>query len=379
LPSGARGAKELAMPTTARSVITIKEVAAHAEVSIATVSYALRGHAKISLATRERVRQSAEALGYRPNPRVAGLMAHIRRAHGPSVGERIAFVWVHTTREECRSDPFLGSVLSGARQRAEQLGYALEEFWTEQPGMTDRRLSAILRSRGITGVVFSPVMHEVAVRLDFDWPRFASAVIGHARWVPELHHSGHHHYHAMSATLEEAARLGLRRPAVILNPEANERGRRAWHAAFLAFHPLPDEAPLLALPALPPNAAALRQWVGLRRPDVLILHRSDMVRQVRAWLPARERPFLACLHWSPDIAELPGIDQRFDLVAANAVDLVVGQLIANELGVPEVPRVTLFPGHWVDGRPGTPVAETTAPSAGVRSPAVAPRPRRGGG
>jgi hypothetical protein len=57
----------------------------------------------------------------------------------------------------------------------------------------------------------------------------------------------------------------------------------------------------------------------------------------------------------PDLSDLPGIDQRFDLVAANAVDLVVSQLITNERGVPPVHRVTLFPGQWMDG-PGAPAS-----------------------
>lgn len=337
------------MSSKPAKVITLKEVAARSGLSLATVSYALRGHAKIPPETRRQVTMVADALGYRPNPRIASLMAHIRRARGPSAGERIAFVWVHTPREETRHDPFLQEVVAGARQRAEQLGYHIEEFWTEQTGMTDHRLSTILKSRGITGVVFSPVMHEVTVTLNFDWSAFACAVIGHARWNPELHHAGHHHYHAMHATLEELRKAGYRRPAVILNPEANERGRRAWQAAFLAFHPLPRQAPALLLPDLPADATALRQWLARQRPDVLILHRSRMIRQIEAWLPASGAPQLCALHWSEDLGDMPGIDQRFDLVAANAVDLVVSQLIANETGVPEVPRVTLFPGQWIPG------------------------------
>lgn len=360
------------MSSKPTKVITLKEVAARSGLSLATVSYALRGHAKIPPETRLQVRAVADALGYRPNPRISSLMAHIRRARGPSAGERIAFVWVHTTRHEAHEDAFLQEVVAGARQRAEQLGYRIEEFWTEEPGMTDRRLSSILRSRGITGVVFSPVMHEVTVTLDFEWNAFACAVIGHARWNPELHHAGHHHYHAMHATLEELRGLGFRRPAVILNPEVNERGRRAWQAAFLAFHPLPSKAPDLLLADSPPNGATLRRWLAHRQPDVLILHRSRMIRQIEAWLPATGAPQLCALHWSNDLGDMPGIDQRFDLVAANAVDLVVSQLIANEAGVPEVPRVTLFPGQWIPGtkRPETAPLLRHAP-AGARA---APRP-----
>jgi LacI family transcriptional regulator len=344
------------MPTNPSKVITIKEVAARAGLSLATVSYALRNHPKIPAPTREHVLRVAQELGYRPNPRVASLMAHIRRARGPSAGERIGFVWVHTPKEETREDPFLRVVLAGAQQRAEQLGYQIEEFWTEDRSMSDRRLSNILKSRGITGVLFSPVMHEVTVALNFEWEAFACAVIGHARWNPEQHHAGHHHYHGMRSTLEELERLGCKRPAVILNPEVNERGRRAWQAAFLVFHPTPRKAPGLILPKMPASAAAMRRWLRLHAPDALILHRADMVRQVQAWLKPGDSTRLCCLHWSPDLKGVPGIDQRFDLVAGNAVDLVVSQLIANERGLPETPRVTLFPGQWIPAE-ATPATE----------------------
>lgn len=341
-----------------RPVITIKQVAEKCGLSVATVSYALRGKSKIPQATRDRVSAVAESLGYRPNPRVAGLMAHIRRARGPSSGERIAFVWVHTSKAESRTDPFLRTVFQGARHRAEQLGYILEEFWTDERGMTDRRLSDILKARAIGGVLFSPVMHEVTVRLDFEWEAFSCAVIGQAEWLPELHHSGHHHYHAMRLTLEELGRRGLRRPALVLDEQANERGRRAWQAAFMVYHPRPKEAAGLTLHGFPESADRLRGWLDRRRPDAVILHFTEMVRRYQSWAPANPERVVCALRWSPDLADLPGIDQRFDLVAANAVDLVVSQLITNERGVPAVHRVTLFPGQWMEGTTG---AGTAAP------------------
>jgi LacI family transcriptional regulator len=47
--------------------IGIKDVAAEADVSIAAVSQALRGTGRLSAATRERIRDTAERLGYRPH------------------------------------------------------------------------------------------------------------------------------------------------------------------------------------------------------------------------------------------------------------------------------------------------------------------------
>ena len=53
---------------------------------------------------------------------------------------------------------------------------------------------------------------------------------------------------------------------------------------------------------------------------------------------------------SLELNGIGGIDDRYDLVAANAVDLVVSQLNGNESGVPAIPRMLLFPGGWVEGK-----------------------------
>jgi hypothetical protein len=44
-----------------------------------------------------------------------------------------------------------------------------------------------------------------------------------------------------------------------------------------------------------------------------------------------------------------GIDVGHRMIAANAVDLVIGQLYRNERDVPSEPKKLLFEGHWVEG------------------------------
>ena len=70
--------KSFTVPAASKPVITLKDVAERAGLSLATVSYALRQHPKIPVETRERAAAAARELGYRPNPRVASLMAHGR-------------------------------------------------------------------------------------------------------------------------------------------------------------------------------------------------------------------------------------------------------------------------------------------------------------
>jgi LacI family transcriptional regulator len=330
-------------------VITLQQIAGAAGCSLATVSYALRDDSRIRPETRKRVQTVAEQLGYRPNPRFSALMSHIRQSRPVEAGERIAFVWVHTPQAESAKDPFLRQVFLGAKARAEALGYGLEQFWTSERGMTDRRLSQVMKSRGIVGVLLSPVMHEAEVTLDLEWASFAPAVIGSARWNPELHHAGHHHYMAMRMALERLAAAGCRRPMAILEADVNERARRAWEAAFTVFHPSRSAAPDLLWIGLPENRRAVARRMKTCRPDAIVVSAHAIVEQLRAVdiAVALELPIIN-LHWIPTAPEIGGVDQSYDMIAANAVDLVVSQLNSNETGVPPWPRMLLFPGRWVE-------------------------------
>lgn len=330
-------------------MITLQQIARAAECSLATVSYALRDDPRIRPETRAAVQKVAAQLGYRPNPRFSALMSHIRNSRPVAAGERIAFVWVHTPRAESARDPFLQRVFLGAKARAEALGYGLEQFWTAERGMTDRRLSQVMKSRGIVGVLLSPVMHEAEVTLDFDWAAFASAVIGSARWNPELHHAGHHHYLAMRMTLERLAAAGCRRPMAILEADVNERARRAWEAAFAVFHPNRKDAGELLWIGLPDDPRVVARRMKAGRPDAVVVSSHAVAEKLRRLdLAALARLPIINLHWLPTAPEMGGIDQSYDMVAANAVDLVVSQLNSNETGAPPWPRMLLFPGRWVE-------------------------------
>jgi LacI family transcriptional regulator len=54
---------------------TLRDLAGRLDVSVATVSRALAGHAQISAATRDRVAAMARELGYVPNRAARALVA----------------------------------------------------------------------------------------------------------------------------------------------------------------------------------------------------------------------------------------------------------------------------------------------------------------
>jgi len=341
--------KSFTVPATPKPVVTLKTVAQRAGVSLATVSYALRQHPKIPLATREIVATAARELGYRPNPRVAGLMAHIRGARVRPPAERIAFVWVHTSRRTAAENPYLRLVFKGAQARAERLGFALEEFWTDDSGMTERRLQDIIVARGITGVILSPVLTpETSLALDWDWSRFAAVVIGNVTWTPELHHVGHHHFLAMRTVLLELAKLGYTRPAAVVDAVIDERAKHAWTAAFLAHDPAGNRARFLHHLSDAKRTRDFAAWLGQGEADALIVSAVGQlaIPGVRA-VCRRKRLFVATLRWSAALPAVAGVDQCDDLLGAQAVELLIAQLHHNERGPPRDPGMMLFPGHWV--------------------------------
>ena len=340
--------KSFTVPTSTQPVVTLKAIARHAALSLATVSYALRGHPKIPPATRDRVAAAARALGYRPNPRVAGLMAHIRGAHVRPGVERFAFVWVHTPRRVSAENPYLRAVFRGAAARAERLGCALDEFWTDDPGMTDPRLQEIIVARGITGVLLSPVLTaETSLALDWDWDRFTAVVIGNVTWVPELHHVGHHHFLAMRTVLLELATLGCRRPAAVVDAVIDDRAKHAWTGAFFANHPEPARARELLHLHDPRRPRGLTDWLRRSGADALIVSTVAhlAVPGVRAFCRAARLP-VATLRLAGKIqSAIGGIDQGDELLGAQAVELLIAQLNHNERGPPRQPGMMLFPGR----------------------------------
>lgn len=325
--------------------VTLTRIAKVAGVSVSAVSYALRQDPRIAPATAARILQVAERLGYRPNPRVAALMSHIRGGRKVEEGERIGLIWMRTA-DIRRTNSYYEEIFASARRRAEQLGYGLEEFSLGTAGMTPARLAQILRSRGIAGILIAPLAgHQFRIQIDWNWNWFAPAVIGNALCEPELHHSGHHHAEGMRQAIDHLAGNGARRLSALLPESIDERAKRGWSASFCAHHPLRTQsASLLHLWDEDDGDKVAARWLRKTRSDFLLTTR-ELHHRFRAHLPPALKVALLDRTATND---LPGIDQGNETIAANAVDLVVNQLHSNERGAPQNVKMLLFPGKWCE-------------------------------
>ncbi len=331
--------------------LSLRDLAARLGVSHTTVSLALRNSPRLTPAMRQRVQREAQRAGYHVDPAVAALMARLRTIRTESVRETLGFVTAWATRDGWREAPNHARFFAGVERRAREAGFALDKFWLKEPGMTSQRMSRILRARGIRGLILCSLPH-VGGRLALDWKHFACVTKGLTVQHPPVHRVVSSHYEDMHLVLQELNRRRYRRVGLVLGEALSVRVDRAWLASFLLHQQDVDEGdrvpPLIA--RTPAAEDDFVRWHELHRPDVILF--SD--QPVRTWLERRQVSVprevgLVHLDWSPELAPLAGLDSNPELLGEAAVDLLVGQLQANELGIPKHEKIIAVRGQWVAG------------------------------
>ncbi|MFC4495389.1 LacI family DNA-binding transcriptional regulator [Streptomyces ovatisporus] len=130
--------------------IGIKDVAAAAGVSTATVSHILNGveGKRASAETRQRVQQVAEELGYAPNGLARGL--RLKRSH------TIGFV-----SDEIATTPHAGRMILGAQEAAAAEGLVLLLVNTSGDAELERTSIEMLLQRQVDGVLYAAMYHRI--------------------------------------------------------------------------------------------------------------------------------------------------------------------------------------------------------------------------
>jgi len=335
--------------------VTMQDIADAVSVSRMTVSRALRNDPRISQARREEIHATAARLGYRANPLVSALMAQLRGADPPEGSTLIAVVngggcrladlsenhpeYLHT-----RHRYFLGAV-----ERCRQLGYRAEEFIIENPEQ-DASLPRVLRARGIRSILFLPFPGRVNLS-GWALDSFAMAVVGYSIEEPDLHMALSDQFHNAENAMGMLRVRGFRRIGLVLDRTPNLRLSDQWRGAYAVQQdrlPAAERVPLLVLSADAPagKVQQLKQWLRDQRPDT-VMHISEHLPSILRKCGSDAPPAFT-LDRAKQNTSIPGIDQRQEQVAANAVDLIIGQLHRNEYGPPAVSKTMLTAGNWCE-------------------------------
>ena len=322
---------------------SLDSVARRAGVSKMTASRALRNAGRISAETRERVLAAARELEYRPNPLVQTLMSSVRRR---KIENAANLAWVTTERSP---RPAHRLIEKGAKERAEELGFGLEEIQPNGLGGGSARLRRVFRARGVVGAIIAPL--ATAGSIEFPWESIPVSAIGGSLISPRVHYVMAHYYHMMNQALTELTLRGYRRIG-FLNTRAMDA--RADHAPFASFgHPIRagDSSPELMMAFCDDwTSEQFRDWQRKNRSDVVLgVHSAAFDWLEAAGIHVPDDVSFATLSWSEARPNCAGIRHPWEAMGAGAVDLVVAQLHRNECGVPARRKAMLFEGDWVEG------------------------------
>lgn len=123
--------------------ITIKDVARELGVSYSSISRALNGKEGVSEATRKKILEKAEEMGYQPNDLARGLVNKISNAVGVIIPDI--------------NNPFFGEIIAGISDAAREKDYNLflcMSGWSPE----DERMNVdALRKKRVDGIILKPL------------------------------------------------------------------------------------------------------------------------------------------------------------------------------------------------------------------------------
>ena len=202
----------------------IKEVAAHAGVSVATVSRVLNDSPNVSAEARTKVLSAVETLRYRPNAVARSLRTEATRTLGLIIGDIL--------------NPFFGALARAVEDEARAAGYTVViGNADERPELQDHYVRTLLEQR-VDGLMICPTA-EVTPHVE-ECVRAGDPLVFLDRTlpgldVPSVRADGTEAIHRL---IEHVHRLGHRRVAFISGPESLSTGRertRAFEDAMRAY------------------------------------------------------------------------------------------------------------------------------------------------
>ncbi|GHC13334.1 LacI family DNA-binding transcriptional regulator [Cerasicoccus arenae] len=330
---------------------TQKDIAKLTDLAQATVSMALADNPRVSKETRKRVHEVAKQLGYRPDPNLTALSAYRKCSKSAKYQATLAWLVNDPESELWGTIPlFYRDYHLGAVERAKELGYQVEEHQLLSNGMTPKRLSGLLWTRNIPGILLSPQAGPNRT-MDFDFSKFSVVTFGHTLASPEVHTVVSHQSKSMIKLMEQIMKLGYKRPGLALSKQSNQRTLHNWSSAFWAAQqalPLENRVPMCFEDKI--TEQNFLPWFKEHRPDVVVTEQ----KQAPEWLNSvgeriPETLGLAYIALHDENSNYSGIHENSKLIGARALEFLVDLIHRREQGVPEVPLTLMIDGTWVEG------------------------------
>lgn len=265
--------------------------------------------------------------------------------------ELLPIAWLNSKpeRDAWSRLKYLSPYLEGARARALEMGYRLDEIWAREPGITMERISRILNQRGIEGVIISqPARH---VRLD--WTHLAGVSIDGALLVPNLHRVMSDNAFNLRIAVKALKRLGYRRIGICLPLTIDSFSDRVCRStAFYIQTTAPKVDRVRPLFYWYPEKTQnqIMTWLRRYKPEVVVGLDNYLVQWIKnSGYRVPEDVGVVHLALDDDVIDWAGIYSNKREIGASAAEFVISSVQNRRFGLPKAALSAFIRGTW---RPG---------------------------
>ncbi len=331
--------------------VTLRDIAKELGISHVTVSLALRDHPRISEATRQRVKQKAEEMGYHPDPMLSALSHYRLTSKEKPIQATLAWINPLQNPDKLLQHEEFSLYWNGAEQIAHQLGFKLEEFRTEDLSLP--RMNDIFKTRNIRGLLIAPLSWQTT-SIDwtkFPWQNYAAVRFGRSSTGPRLN--------CVTSAQETNTMMAFEQ---VLNKGYKRIGfcgagtpRRMFSAGYLRAQQLLPKNQQLPIAyfqqdSTPDEQRALaKKWIAKNQPDAIITddrNLPEFLNDLGYRVPEEIGLVTTSIH---DTQIDAGVDQIPEEIGRAAVRMLIAQINEHQFGIPEIRAQMLVEGRWVDG------------------------------
>lgn len=333
--------------------MSLRDIAKQLGVSHSAISLAMRDHPRVSQALKEKVRRTAEALGYQPDPMLAALAHYRRDKSSKPITACLGWINAWPRPEELHALKEFHCYWNGAHAAAAKFGYRLEEFRLDGE-FTPKRLHQILHTRGIRGLLLPPHAEQPEWG-DFPWENYPVVRFGRSLHEPRTHLVTSDHVANTILAFKRIRELGYPRIGFVTSEQTmNERGH-LFEAGFLVAQRLIEEP--LRLPVFVTSQfktedrpKAFTAWVKKTKPDAILTDMPEVPGLLKhAGLRVPEDIGLAVTSVLDTGADT-GINQNPEEIGRVGFLMLNSVINDGSRGIPSIFRQILVEGTWVDGK-----------------------------
>lgn len=351
----------------------MQNVADAAGVSRNTVSLAFRNHGRIAKATRERILQIAERLGYQYDAKISELTTYLAQRNRKSgIKEEIAYLHTFWTDDK-GAQPSHPDFLNPVTAQAEKLGYRVVPYDVSADGYSARQLERILQQRGVKGLFLAPGIagpypHQL------HWDRYSVLAYGQFLTDPPVNQLNWDFYQAAMTCLKELHQRGYERIGVMATTSYDVNIAYAMRAAALvyaSFIPAKRQVPLLDTRKLGDpklRDEIIERWMKKHRPDA-ILGLQERIPQMEAmgYRVPQDVAFASIrVNYELGTNTYSGVFPGVEEMGRISANLMASYLMHHVRGIPQTNTVILVEGKWVEGNTAPMIKPQSLPADLVR-------------